>query len=134
MNGIFEDQEQRADNLVNSQRAGVFVDECGRENPHVGFGKVKYATQGKLARCQFCDQKGRLAESERLTEVLCEAIQGYASTGLACPKCLKLIVKDSPGAIYWKQGDTYNLLTYCIRMIEAGVKSREFQTNVKGWF
>lgn len=39
----------RADCLKESQKRGVFVDEAGQENPHVGTGSCRPATKGKLA-------------------------------------------------------------------------------------
>lgn len=39
----------RADCLKESQRQGIFIDEAGQENPHVGTGSCRPATKGKLA-------------------------------------------------------------------------------------
>lgn len=39
----------RADSLKESQRQGIFVDEFGQANPHVGTGTCRPATKGKLA-------------------------------------------------------------------------------------
>lgn len=44
-----EQNDIRADSLKESQRQGVFVDEFGQANPHVGTGSCRPATKGKLA-------------------------------------------------------------------------------------
>lgn len=44
-----EENGIRADCLKESQKRGVWVDESGQENPHVGTGSCRPATKGKLA-------------------------------------------------------------------------------------